>query len=129
MCLYKCTAKGGWRTQEQSGSTCPLYRRALGEGDLCVSTERLTGRTAVRRMGTIRSRPGALMHVMDEGRPGCKTGGLLRKKEGRWHAKKGKGRTTAPISRSGLTPLLRRGGVRIPWELNSRRGGEFEEDA
>lgn len=45
VCVCKCTVKGGWRTREQSGSMCPLCRRAPGEGDLCVCPESLTGRT------------------------------------------------------------------------------------
>lgn len=45
VCVCKCTVKGGWRTREQSGSMCPLWRGAPGEGDLCVCPESLTGRT------------------------------------------------------------------------------------
>lgn len=107
---------------EQSGSMCPLCRRALDEGDLCVGPESLTGRTAARRNRTIRSRLDGLL--LDRGKTRLPNWGSLRE-ERRLACKGRRGRTAAPIFRSGLSPPPRRGGVRVPWERSEQQEGRW----
>lgn len=121
VCLCKCTVKGGWRTPEQCN--VPTLQTSSGwRWPLCLPWKPVRRDCSEEQLN--HQEPAWWTDTRPREDKGVKLGISSGRKEVGMQGGR-RGRTAFPIFRSGLSPLLRRGGVRVPWERTEQQEGRW----